>query len=210
MSAFQSDYNARFAASVDVDGVCGEQTLSAVFAVLRFEWDRWLAKHGLTEQDVASVPFEYTTASERSAKHAPSEPDGGVDLLVIERAALGSRPPDAAALYSSELPRRLPYPVVAEPGGWQSGPYTVITDVTAGEQILPEIYSLRATDGSFAQSLILPDEAFDNGLLELRFTDIPCDRRYRLDVEIVGVGIYEIFADLAYGELYEHAEGKPD
>mgnify|MGYP000753318515 CR=1 FL=1 len=78
--------------------------------------------------------------------------------------------------------------------------------VPPGEELLPEIYNLRATDGSFAQGLILPDEAFDNGFLELRFTDIPCDRRYRLDVEIIGVGTYEIFADLAYAELHAFAQ----
>lgn len=206
VSSFQTDYNARFPAAIDVDGVCGEQTLGAVFAVLRFEWDRWLLKHGLTEGDVAGIPFEYLTAADRAAAHAPAEPDGGIDLLVVERSALGGRPIDAAVLYASELARRRAYAVPTEPGGWQSGPYTVVTDVVRGEEMLPEIYNLRAVDGSFAQSRILPAEGVDNGFLELRFGDIPCDKRYRLDVEIVGVGIYEIFADLAYGELHGFAQ----
>jgi hypothetical protein len=209
VSSFQSMFNARFGASIDVDGVCGEQTLGAMFDVLRFEWDHWLGKHGLTADDVSRVHFEYLAATDRTAKHAPTDPDGGVDLLVVERASLGGRQVDGAmlsTLYAGDLVRRIEYPVAAEPGGWQSGSYTVITDVAAGEVMLPEIYNLRATDGSFARSLILPDEAVDNGFLELRFTDLPCDRRYRLDVEIVGVGIYEIFADLAYSELHMHAE----
>ena len=42
MEAFQTECNERFDASVDVDGVCGEQTLGAVFQVLRFEFERWL------------------------------------------------------------------------------------------------------------------------------------------------------------------------
>ena len=210
LASFQTDYNSRFGASIDVDGVCGEQTLAAVFAVLRFEWDRWLVKHALTEADVAAVRFEYVTATDRSFAQAPNESDGGIDLVVVERDALGGRPVDVASLYANEVARHLPYAVPAEPGGWQSGPYTVITDLVAGEELLPEIYNLRATDGSFAQSRILPEEAFDNGFLELRFTDVPCDRRYRLDVEIVGVGIYEIFADLAYGDLHPFAEGSKE
>jgi len=206
IASFQTDYNARFSKSIDVDGVCGEQTLGAVFDVLRFEWDRWLAKHGLTEQDVAAVRFEYAEALDRGLAHAPTESDGGIDLLVVEQFALGGRPIDLNALYGAGVARHTPYVVPPEPGGWQSGPYTVITDVVRGEELLPEIYNLRATDGSFAQGLILPDEAFDNGFLELRFTDIPCDRRYRLDVEIIGVGTYEIFADLAYAELHAFAQ----
>ena len=194
-------------AAIAAARACGDQTLGAVFEVLRFEWDRWLVKHGLREADIAAIRFEYVECLDRGLAHAPTETDGGIDLLVVEQFALGGRPIDVSALYGAGVARHSPYVVPAEPGGWQSGPYTVITDVVGGDEVLPEIYNLRATDGSFAQGLILPDEAFDNGFLELRFTDVPCDRRYRLDVEIVGVGNYEIFADLAYADLHAFAEG---
>lgn len=206
VSAFQSEYNARFDAAIDVDGVCGEQTLAAVFAVLRFEWERWATKYGLSPADLDGTAFEYVAASDRGLLHAPVEADGGVDVLVLERRALGGRAPEASLVYGSGVARVEPLRISPEPGGWRTGPYTVITDVSPGEAILPEIYNLRATDGSWAQGLVLPDEAVDNGFLELRFTDLPCDRRFRLDVEIPGVGVYEIFADLAYGELHAFAE----
>jgi hypothetical protein len=181
---------------------------------LRFEWERWCIKYGLSQQQIDAVAFEFVEAAalDRNVPFAPSEPDGGVDFVVLERAALGGRPVDALEVYASEVARRESFEVPAEPTAWSSGPYTIVTDVMRGEEVLPEIYNLRAVDGSFAQSRILPEEGIDNGFLELRFDDIPCDKRYRLDVEIVGVGVYEIFADLAYGELHAFAQnvGKRD
>jgi hypothetical protein len=207
IAAFQAHYNAQFSAAIDIDGVCGEQTLDAVFAVLRFEWERWCVKYGLSEAQIGAIAFEFLDAGglDRTLAAAPTESDGGIDVLVLEKASLGGRALDAAELYGSAIARLEPFEVAAEPGGWSTGPYTVITDVVRGEEMLPEIYNLRAVDGSYAQSKILPDEGVDNGFLELRFIDVPCDKRYRLDVEIVGVGIYEIFADLAYGELHAFA-----
>ncbi len=208
--AFQANYNAQFAAAIDVDGVCGEQTLDAVFAVLRFEWERWCVKYGLSEDQIGAVAFEFVDAGglDRTVALAPTESDGGIDVIVLAKAALGGRAADPAEVYGSRVARLEPFEIVAEPGGWSTGPYTLITDVVHGEEMLPEIYNLRAIDGSFAQSKILPAEGVDNGFLELRFVDVPCDKRYRLDVEIVGVGIYEIFADLAYGEFHGFAQSR--
>jgi len=50
--AFQSDYNLKFDATIEVDGVCGEQTLGAVFDTLRREFEGWLVQEELAETDI--------------------------------------------------------------------------------------------------------------------------------------------------------------
>ncbi|MBC8067571.1 MAG: hypothetical protein IAG13_04485 [Deltaproteobacteria bacterium] len=209
LTAFQQLYNLRFGGAIAEDGVCGEETLGAVFDVMRFEWDRWLEKYGSSQAEVEALDWVALDASsiERSEPLAVTETEGGADIVLIDSSAFGGRGADAALVYGSRVARTDRFDIVAEPGGWQTGRYTLITDVAPGEEMLPEIYTLRASDGSWAQSRMLPDEAVADVLLELRFDDVPCDRSFRLDVEIAGESTYNIFSDVPYGGLHAYAPG---
>ncbi|MBL4686941.1 MAG: hypothetical protein JKY37_20265 [Nannocystaceae bacterium] len=207
VAAFQTEFNERFEGKLLDDGVCGTETLGAVFDVLAHELARWLDKHGLPPDHVASLDIEYLAAPAgvkvRGGLDGASVP--GLDVLVGEAAWMDGESMMPHSLYESEVLHVLPLVVSPEVGGWAIGALTVVSDLTPGETMLPETYILSSTDGSYESRLVLPDNATDTGLLELLFDDLPTDARFNLRVEIEGVGRYVVFTDLSYSGLHRNA-----
>jgi len=213
VEAFQAEYNATFAREIDVDGVCGNQTLGALFEVMRFEWDRWLHKHGLAQADVDALDVRFfDTAALPPSLPGLAELEGepGIDLLVVPRAALSGEEPTAELVYGSTVVRFETFEIPREPWAWQQGPYTIVTDLLPGEPAAKEVYALRSMDGEFEAKLTLPDDAIDRGVLELEFVAVPCDKRYELRVSVQDEGTWVLFSDVPYNELHRLAtEGSP-
>jgi hypothetical protein len=218
VEAFQAEYVATFAREIDVDGVCGTETLGALFEVMRFEWDKWLHKHGLAQADVDALDVRFLDAAGLPASLpalAELEGEPGVDLLVVPRAALGGEEPTAELVYGSTVVRFETFEIPIEPWAWQQGPYTLVTDLVPGEPVAKEVYALRSMDGEFEAELTLPDDAIDRGVLELEFVAVPCDKRYELRVSVHDEGTWVLFSDVPYNELHRlategsHEEPKP-
>lgn len=213
VEAFQAEYNAKFKRDIVVDGVCGEETLGALFEVCRFEWDKWPYKHNVTQEQVDSVEFHFdsgTTVYPGAPGLAAVAGSPCVDALVVERKDLGAQP-SATLVLGSKLAKYVTYEIPIEPWAWERGPFTVITDLVEGEVLARETYTVRSTDGSFELSQTLPDDAVDLGLLAVRFLAMPCDRSYDLSVTIEGRDTYVLFEGIPYNQLHRIAvEGTAD
>lgn len=95
--AFQQEYNQKMGGPILEDGVCGTQTLGAIFDVVRNEWTKWLEKHGLAEDDVRRIEWvvnedEVTTTGRGH---------GGVDIWVLEKGAFEGGEVSAARVGAS-------------------------------------------------------------------------------------------------------------
>ena len=212
VEAFQVEYNVKFNQSIVVDGICGEETLGALFEVIRFEWGKWLYKHNVTQEQVDSVEFHFDSGSAVDPGAPGVETVAGkpcVDVLVVERKDLGADP-TAKLVLGSNLAKYANYEVPIEPWAWERGPFTVVTDLVEGEVLARETYTVRSTDGSFELSQTLPDDAVDLGLLAVRFLAMPCDKAYDLSVTIDGRDTYVLFEGIPYNQLHRIAvEGMP-
>jgi hypothetical protein len=197
-----------------VDGVCGTQTLGALFEVMCLEWDKWLSKHGLVQADVDALDVRYvdTAGLSRSLPAlADLDDEPGIDLLVVPRAALGGEEATAELVYGSTVVRFETFAVPLEPWAWQQGPYTIVTDLLPDEPAAKEAYELRSMDGQFEAKLTLPDDAVNTGVLELEFVAVPCDKRYELRVTVHEGETYVLFSDVPYNQLHRLAtEGRTE
>lgn len=207
VDAFQREYNHTFERSIEVDGICGKQTLGAVYEVLRDEWDKWLDKHGLEQSsvDAMDIRFESAADAEPTAQATIERPpSSGVELLVVPRSAFDGDE-SVARIYESQVARVETYEVPLEPWAWARGPYTIVTDLLPSEPIAREVYTLESSDGEYRQQLALPDDATDTGVLELCFVALPCDKHYRLAVAVHEGGTFELFRDVPYNQLHRLA-----
>lgn len=149
VEAFQAEYNEVFDASILVDGICGEETLEAIFRMLRFEWDKWLFKHDLAQDRVDALGIRFMSgadAPQTSAAIRVLADQPCVDVLVLERADLDGHEGSPALVYGSKTVRLSPYEVPEEGFAWARGNYTIVTDLIAGEVVPKERYTLRSTD----------------------------------------------------------------
>ena len=208
VEAFQREFNTTFDRDILVDGVCGEETLGALFEVLRFEWNKWLHKHAVDQDRIDGLELLFVDA----ANVPPSSPglegmrgNGCVDLLVFERSDLGQSEATAATIYGSGFTRFARYEIPLEPWAWERGPYTIVTDLIAGEVVPRETYTLRSTDGDIELSQSIPVDAIDMGLLELRFFALPCDKAYDLTVTVNDSQTYVLFEGVPYNQLHRLA-----
>ena len=205
---FQREYNIRFEREILEDGVCGEETLGALFAVLLFEWEKWLFKHDLTQSQVDGLDIRYASASDIDRTLAPLRDfavRSAVELLVVDRASLDGEDPTPNLVYGSEVARFESFRVPREPWAWERGPYTVVSDLFADEFIFREHYRVRSMDGSFDLTLAMPDDAVDRGLLMLEFFALPCDKTYELTVTSHDGTDYVLFSDVPYNKLHKLA-----
>lgn len=206
VTAFQAEYNTVHSADILVDGVCGRQTLGAVFDVLLDEWERWLVKHDLSQADVDALDLHFVDGSgTQAAKKGRLGAAPGLHSIVVPRAALGEAEPTPELLYTSTLARHTEYLVPEEPGAWARGPYTIVTDLLADEPHARELYTLVSTDGEFEQQRVLPGDAEDEGVLVLKFSDLPTDKHYTLSVTVHEREVFELFADVPYPQLHRLA-----
>lgn len=211
---FQHEYNSRFERKILEDGVCGKDTLAAVFEVLSFEWEKWLFKHDLTQSDLDELDIRYSSAADVDRTLAPLRhlaASSAVEFLVIDRAALGGEDASPSLVYGSEVARFETFRVPREPWAWERGPYTVVSDLFADEFVFQEHYRMRSMDGEFELTLAMPDDAVDRGLLMLEFPALPCDKSYELTVSSHDGTAHVLFQDVPYNKLHQLAtEGAID
>jgi hypothetical protein len=208
IEAFQREYNERFDTGIHVDGICGEQTLGAVFDVLRHEWAKWLFKHNIDAEAVDALDVQYLDGSAVDADLPAAEPlsrRGCIEIIVVETSDLAGEQPTAELLYGSATAQWQRYDVPIEAWAWTRGPFTVVSDLVAGESIPPEVYTLRAMDGSHEESQTLPVDAVDRGFLQLEFLALPVDKSYELSVAIEGRDLQILFDDVPYNQLHRLA-----
>jgi hypothetical protein len=211
--AFQGEFNQQFDGQITEDGICGKQTLGALFDVMRLEWDKWLYKHDVDPSRIDGLDIRYVDGASVDASTPAAEPLDGrpcVDLLVMEAADLEGEDPAPELIYGSAVALWEAFEVPLEPWGWAKGPYTIVSDLPSGEVVPKEVYTLRATDGSIEVSQILPDDAVDNGLLELRFFALPVDRTYELTVKVHDQEPIVLFSGVPYNTLHHLATKGPD
>jgi len=219
VGAFQGDYNSRFQAELAVDGICGGQTLGAMFEVLHDELERWLAKFGcklgeLPRERIAYRGYGETLAGRhasldvRQAHRRGPGADRVVDLILIPDSEQGVAPISPETLYDDPSLRWATLGVPEEPDEWGTGPFTVVTDLTPDEPVDSEIYKLFATDDpSFNVAFVVPEEASeDAGELVLRYQALPTHLRYTLVVISENGTHSTIFKDVPYGRLHEPPE----
>lgn len=210
LEPFQREYNQRFGAALDVDGVCGKQTLSAVFDLLSLELDRWLEKHGLARVDLRlhpDVPVlscgETLAENPKLPQPASEESRRFVDLLLLSgpvQQRLGA--PDAATLYAEPL-RFEELPLPDEPGAWEFGSLLVVTDLTLTDLMHGKDvrYVLRSEQGDYERELSAQEDAIDvDGAVDLRFEQVPTAGTYTL-VAHVDERESVVFEGATYAEL---------
>ncbi len=196
--SFQQEYNETFEGSLTEDGICGEQTLGAVFDVIRDELQRWLYKHDLTAEDLAKI--EWVAAKE--PLESPARSGAGLDSWTLERAAFEGGEVSAQRVADSKVTAWDHYDVPPEPWSWAGGPFTIVTDLPGGEVVPQEKYTLRSTDAAFEETLSLPDDAVIDGVQTLRFHAVPCDKSYTLTVAVHGGSPSTLFSDTPYNKLH--------
>ena len=205
---FQGDYNERFESELLVDGVCGKNTLAAVFDVLRFELERWLDKRGASPDDLPLDRVIYrgygnklTTAPNQSAS---TDADHRlVDLLLVETVA-DETEFDLGIVYTGALVERLDMPLPDEPDDWTTGPFTIVTDLTPDEPAEPETYRLSSEDGTLVDERVVPDDAIvEAGELVLKYPTLPTGLSYRLTVTNSEGDEALVFAGVPYGALHQ-------
>lgn len=207
IAAFQAEYNLQFDAAIDVDGVCGEQTLHAIFDVLYDELDLWLDKLGSSPAAVPRGRVIYaghgaTLAGRPSGSADPEAADRVVDLILVERAKLGD-PFDPAEVYDSRVAWRLRLEFPDEPHEWATGPFTIVSDLTPEEPFETETYRLRSDDGSWDSEHVLPEHGtVEAGELVLHFPELPTELRYTLTVTAHDGHQSVIFESITYGQLH--------
>jgi hypothetical protein len=213
IAAFQAEYNIQFDAALDVDGVCGEQTLRAIFDVLYDELDLWLDKLGSSPAAVPRGRVIYAghgsnLAGRPSGGADPEAGDRVVDLILVEGAKL-NEPFDPAEVYDSRVAWRLRLEFPDEPHEWATGPFTIVSDLTPDEPALTERYRLRSDDGSWDTQHVLPEHGtVESGELVLHFPELPTELRYTLTVTAHGGHESVIFESVRYGQL--HARSGPN
>jgi hypothetical protein len=214
IAAFQAEYNIQFDASLDVDGVCGEQTLRAVFDVLYDEFDLWLDKLGTSPAAVPRGRVIYaghgpTLAGRPSAGADPEAADRVVDLILVEGTKLGD-PFDPAEVYDSRVAWRLCLEFPDEPHEWATGPFTIVSDLTPDEPVETESYRLRSDDGSWDTQHVLPEHGVvESGELVLHFPELPTELRYTLTVTAHDGHESVIFESVSYGQLHARSRANP-
>lgn len=212
ISAFQKEFNTRFDENILVDGICGRQTLGAVFRVLQDELAHWLEKHGLPRSLLDSLLVEALDASgfelpRQGLLEAPARGAPGIDLLVLERDARAGKELTPELLYASPIPLLERLPVADEPAGWKFGTVTLVVDQPPGEVRFMEGFRLHSDDGSYDQTRTIPDDAIDDGLSVVRFEDVPVAASYTLELQ-QGEGAWEVLIEGAsYADL--HAMTQP-
>ncbi|MCA9649451.1 MAG: peptidoglycan-binding protein [Myxococcales bacterium] len=210
---FQATYNERFGARILEDGICGRQTLGALFDVLHDELRRWTIKHGLSLDALRLHPHSPVLDGGLDFPGHPRMPaDAGcfVDLLLLDPAALDlARPLAPADLYDHPLATIDVLPVVHEPGDWEHGQLTVVTDLGPAYMEIHEKYRLYADDGSFDIELDTAIEGvLDDGAIELRFEGIPVGPRYALTVTNAADQTFTLFSGLRYDQFHPRAMGE--
>ena len=192
LEGFQEQYNERFAGELLVDGVCGVNTLGALFDVLQFEFERWLEKRGVGREALrlSEPPLLAAGASQSDSPRLPQpqseEARRFVDLVLLgpqQRAELGGLSP--SAVYEGELEfEELEIP--AEPGGWETTEVAVTFRAPAGVE--GQRFQLVSEDGAIDRVGDCDDAVAVDGLNRVVFSGIDWTKTYALR-RIHGPGI---------------------
>lgn len=204
VGAFQAEYNQRFDASIHEDGVCGRQTLGAVFDVLRDEWHAWVAERQLDDATIDAADIRYLGADPA----APDTPRRGVvggapglDIFVVDATAV---PDDVTAemIYGSRLARDERYSV-----HWHFTHDVLVVRVDlrgAPDGRVPTAVRLRNANESFDETMELPQTTGGETFVDCVFEDVPCKDSYTVSLVHEGGGPEEIIvADAPYDSLVD-------
>lgn len=169
VEAFQAAYNTRFGAAILEDGVCGTQTLGAVFDVLTDELARWLPSFGLDHSDVQAAAIQFLHASPAGPR-LPSAT--GLDVWIFDEAGLPG-PANLELLY--EDPRADVAPVHV-PWSFEADAFVVRLRAESAEDLRGYIgVRLERSDGSLQVDVpIIPGDPVQ----DVWFDQVPTDGRY--------------------------------
>lgn len=221
VKAFQREYNERFGKSILDDGICGEQTLGAIFDVLRFELERWFEKHGLTPDAVRLHPRTPALGAgvvyaghPRFEGLAATRAHHIVDLVMFDPRAVDlDKDLEHAHIYEHPYADFELLDVVAEPGDWEKGTLTIVTDLPPEASDMAEVYRLFADDGSYDLDRLLGvDGRHAAGAIELDFEEVPVGPRLSLTATTEAGETFTVFAGLHFAELHPmsiEVEGDP-
>lgn len=187
VEAFQREFNIRFEGDLDEDGICGVQTLGALFQVQAFELDRWLDKLGLTTASFRADEATVLAAGSQYAGVVDTLPelesaDRFVDLVIIDPNRVGSVPMTVDRLYGG-LFRFSDIPLGDATEDWEFGSLLIVTDLNTEDIDLNERYHLTAGDGSYhLEQSVTTHGIVRNGGIELEFDALPTAASYTLTV----------------------------
>ena len=170
VEAFQAAYNTRFGAAILEDGVCGTQTLGAVFDVLTDELARWLPSFGLDHSGVQTAAIQFVPASPAGPRLPTAT---GLDVWIFDEAELPG-PANLELLY--EDPRADVAPVHV-PWSFEADAFVVRLRAESAEDLRGYIGVRleRSDDGSLQIDVpIIPGDPVQ----DVWFDQIPTDGRY--------------------------------
>ncbi len=171
--AFQREYNARLDATILEDGVCGEQTLGAVFDVLSDELHRWLPAFGLGKADLMGKQLRFVAADPTGVRRPPVS---GLDAWVFDEAQLPSAP-DLALLYEDPRAELVPIHV---PWSFEVDELVVRLRAESAEDLDGYVgVRLEQSGGSWeAEVPVVPGKVEQN----LVFNDVATDGRFTVSL----------------------------
>lgn len=196
VQAFQGEYNTRLEATILEDGVCGEQTLGAVFDVLRDELRRWLPAFDLKEANLTGEQLRFVAGDPSGVRRPPGS---GLDAWVFDEALLPSAA-DLVLLYadpradvvpihvpwsfeSDDLVIRLRAESSEELEGYVGvrlercdGSWKTELPVVPGQPAQDLVFNGVATDGQFTVSLVRQDGTREVLVADRPFTAFLDDR----------------------------------
>ena len=180
VAAFQQAFNQRFRKDILVDGVCGPQTLGAVFAVLRDEYSTWMHDRGLSADAIRAIDVRYQDSSDadRTATRLAELGDQpGLDILIVDKASLPAEP-TATLLYTTPYAQVDTYPAHYH---FVDDDVVVRLDLRGADpRALPHAARLRETSGRFDQTLPIDAQASAGGPIDLNFRAVPSQGHYTL------------------------------
>ncbi|MBV1862271.1 MAG: hypothetical protein KUG77_27880, partial [Nannocystaceae bacterium] len=171
--AFQGEYNTRFDATIFEDGVCGEQTLGAVFDVVRDELHRWLPAFDLAAGDLTGELVRFVAADPSGVRRPPAS---GLEAWVFDEAQLPSAP-DLVLLYDDPRADVVPIHV---PWSFEVDELVVRLRAESAEDLDGYVgVRLERCDGSWeAEVPVVPGKVEQN----LVFNEVPTDGRFTVSL----------------------------
>lgn len=209
VTAFQREFNRRFAEHPEIleDGVCGVETLGAVFQVLRHELDRWVEKHELEQTPFrlhSDVPALAAGAQAAHSQYLPRrgapEATRAIDLVLVDRRCFVERQPSVEVVYFDRFPRREEHDPPLEPGAWEFG--EVVVFLPEHDPARSDLrFQLRSAAGDYDRVLdAATDRQVVEGFIELVFEDVPTDGSFTL-LAHSQADTTVLYADVPYADL---------
>jgi len=179
---FQLEYKHRFRKDILVDGICGEQTLRAIHAVLTYEFETWCRGNDV-DRDLSGARIEYWDSTGCTGQRAPTE--SALMPWVVPQESFGSANPSVELLYSDVPVNLETYPEDS----------SVAEDVWVRVRLdqrshRGDVTAVRLWSNASAydeQIQVANGEFLEEDLVDIMFSQVPVGPRYTLAV-VVGSG----------------------